>query len=329
MLPPPSPTDTLGLSRVAVRLPRSTDPVEEILVRAGREPMERKMFAKVHGLRESPTLAEDERMEDLLVEAGRAAIDDGRPVQLALYGHTQLSSGLDGSDGYLDGLRSRLGLPGTGFFSLSYINCTSVLRSVELARRFLARPDADPADRVLVLGGDQGSSHHGWARVTPGVAVGGDSAVGFLVHAATPERRPRYRYLGGATGRDTRFHRGARMSAQESALFNEVWHEETARTILRAVDAVGLTADQVDWVMPDLSNRMFWGRVGKRVGIPKDRICLDLIPGLGHNFGTDALLALAHADRVGRLRPGDRCVLCAIGLGAYFQAMVVEVKEDS
>lgn len=312
-----------------MRLPRSTEPVEEILVRAGRDAMERKMFAKVHGLRTSPTLAEDERMEDLLVEAGRAAIGDAGPVQLALYGHTQLTSGLDGADGYLDGLRSRLGLSGTRFFGLSYINCTSVLRSVELARQFLARPGADPADRVLVLGGDQGSSHGGWARVNPGVAVGGDAAVGFLVHTATPDRRPRYRYLGGATGRDTRFYRGARMSSEESALFNDVWHEEAASAVLRAVEAVGLTADQIDWLMPDLSNRMFWGRVGKRIGIPRDRICLDLIPGLGHNYGTDALLALEHADRVGRLRPGDRCVLCAIGLGAYFQAMVVEVREDS
>jgi 3-oxoacyl-[acyl-carrier-protein] synthase III len=318
----------IGLSRITVRLPRSAEPVEEILARAGSEPMERKMFAKVHGLRESPTLAEGESLEDLLVEAGRA-VAGGQPAQLVLYGHTQVSSDLDRYDGYLGGLRSRLGVSGTRFYGLSYINCTTVLRSVELARQFLARPGADPADRVLVLGGDQGSSYQGWARVTPGVTVGGDAAVGVLVHAATPELRPRYRYLGGASGRDVRFHRNVRMSLQEADLFHEVWHEETARTMLRAVEAVGLTVDQVDWVMPDLSNRMFWGKVGKRTGIPKDRFCLDLIPELGHNFGSDALIALEHADRTGRLRPGDRCLLCAVGLGAYFQAMVVEVREDS
>jgi len=119
------------------------------------------------------------------------------------------------------------------------------------------------------------------------------------------------------------------MSAEEAALFNEVCCEETVRTMRRAAEAVGLTTDQVDWVMPHLSNRMFWGRVSKRSGIPKDRICLDLIPELGHNFGADALIALEHADRSGRLRPGDRCMLVAIGQGAYFQSMVVEVKEDS
>ena len=64
-------------------LPRSTDPVEDLLVRAGRGPMERRMFAKVFGLRQSPTLAADERMEDLLVRAGLDALG-GEPAQLIL-----------------------------------------------------------------------------------------------------------------------------------------------------------------------------------------------------------------------------------------------------
>ena len=97
----------------------------------------------------------------------------------------------------------------------------------------------------------------------------------------------------------------------------------------RSVEAAGLTVDRVDWVMPHLTSRMFWGKVSRSSGIPKDRICLDMIPELGHNYGADALLALEHAERSGRLRPGDRCVLFAIGQGAYFQSMVVEVEEDS
>ncbi|MEZ0109810.1 3-oxoacyl-[acyl-carrier-protein] synthase-3 [Catenulispora sp. EB89] len=309
-------------------LPRSTDPVEDLLVRAGRGPMERRMFAKVFGLRQSPTLAADERMEDLLVRAGLDALG-GEPAQLILYGHTLLNSDLDSADARLDGLRSRLGQSDTAFYGVSHINCAAMLRSVELARRFLTRPGAGPAERVLVLGGDQASSHQGRARVIPGVAVPGDAAVGVMVHAPTTRRRPRYRYLGGASSRDARFHRNQRMSPPELGLFQEASGEQTVRTLRRAVAAASLTVDRVDWVMPHLTSRMFWGRVSRSSGIPKDRICLDLIPELGHNYGADALLALEHADRSGRLRPGDRCVLFAIGQGAYFQAMVVEVEEDS
>lgn len=327
-LSPPSREGALGLSRVSVSLPRSSDAVEDLLVRAGRETLERRMFAKVFGLSRSPTLAEDERMEDLLVRAGLAALD-GESAQLVLYGHTLLSSDLDSADARLEGLRSRLGLPDTSFYGVSYINCAAMLRSVELARRFLTRPGADPTERVLVLGGDQASSHEGRARVIPGIAVPGDAAVGVVVHAPSARRRPRYRYLGGSAARHTRFHRNMRMSPQELAQFQEVSCQETVRTLARSVDDAGLTVDQIDWVMPHLTSRMFWGKVSRSSGIPKERICLDLIPELGHNYGADALLALEHADRSGRLRPGDRCVLFAIGQGAYFQSMVVEVEEDS
>ncbi len=98
--------------------------------------------------------------------------------------------------------------------------------------------------------------------------------------------------------------------------------------MVRAARAAGLGTESLDWVMPHLSNRMFWRTFSAQSGIPWDRICLDLMPEQGHNFGGDALMALGHEDRAGRLRPGDRCALVAIGQGAYFQSMIVEVEGD-
>jgi 3-oxoacyl-[acyl-carrier-protein] synthase-3 len=314
------PEPSVGLSRVAVCLP-PYEPVADILVRAGRPAMERKMFARVHGLRHSPTLAVGQRMEDLLVTAGKAALA-GDTASLVLYGHTMLTQEFGLRGGFADRLRARLGVPGAAFYGLSHVNCTSVLRGVELARRYLHRRGAQVQDRVLLLGGDHASIHDS-ARVIPGMAVGGDGAVGVVIG-----RRHRYRYLAAATGRDAGFHRNLRMSEAEAALFSKACCTETATVIQRAARAAGLGVDEVDWVLPHLSNRMFWGHVAREAGIPKTKICLDLIPECGHNFGGDALLALEHADRTGRLRPGDRCALVSLGQGAYFQAVIVEVEAE-
>jgi 3-oxoacyl-[acyl-carrier-protein] synthase-3 len=311
----------IGLSKVAVRLPGRSEPVQDILQRAGRDAMERKMFAKIHGLRQSPTLADHERMEDLFVAAGRAALDGG-PAGLVLYGHTMLTQEFGLRGGFPDRVRSRLGLSESRFFGLSHVNCTSVLRSVEFARRYLAR---HPDERVLVLGGDHGSVHD-MARVIPGIAIGGDGVVGLMVTAAG---RQRYRYVTGVTSRDVRFHRNMRMSPREAEEFSKVCCDETVRTLLRAVEAAGMTVDELDWVLPHLSNRMFWGSVSRRAGIPREKVLLDLIPLCGHNFGADALMALDHADRTGRLRPGDRCALVSVAQGAYFHTAIIEVEEDS
>ncbi|MDI5970929.1 3-oxoacyl-[acyl-carrier-protein] synthase III C-terminal domain-containing protein [Streptomyces sp. SL13] len=314
----------VGLSRVSVRLPGRVEPVDDILARAGHGARESRMF-RVQGLRNSVTLAEDERMEDQLVAAGLAALDGG-PAGLVLYGHTLLMRQIDLCGDFRDRLRDRLGLPGSHFYGVSHINCVSVLRSVELARRYLGRRGADPAERVLVIGGDQASCNDR-ARVFPGLSVSGDSVAAAVVHGPGAGR-PRYRYLSGATGRDTRFHRSRRMTPEDIAAYPEVCRTQVVDVVRRAARQAGIGLDGIDWVMPQLSNRMVWSSFSTKSGFPWDRICLDLLPERGHNFGTDSLMALEHADSSGRLRPGDRCALVAIGRGAYFQAVLVEVVDD-
>ena len=317
---------SVGLSRVAVTLPSWVEPVDDIMVRAGRPAMERKMFTKVYGLRDIPSLAPGELYEDVLAGAGRAALAGGT-AQLVLYGHTMLMAETDLCAEFPDRLRAKLGLPDSRFYGLSHINCASVLRCVEYARRYLSRPGADPEERVLVLGGDQGSVGDD-ARVIAGTTCSGDCAAGVVVHGLQSSSRPRYRYLGAAGGRDARFHRNIRMTSEENALFAKVCSAQVVETVERAAASAGMTLDQLDWVLPHLNNKMFWRTFSIQSGIPRDRICLDLMPETGHSFGADALMAMEHADRMGRLKPGDRCALIAIGQGAYFQSTIIEVLED-
>lgn len=316
----------IDLAGMAVALPGRVEPVDVILERSGSTIGERRMFAKVYGLRDSPTLADGEVMEDLLVRAGRAALAGGT-ASLVLYGHTMLMAETDLCGGFPDRLRAELDLSHARFYGVSHINCASVLRSIEFARRYLGRPGADPQDRVLVLGGDQGSVADG-ARVIPATTVSGDAAIGVLVQGPAATTRPRYRCLANAASRDTRFHRNMRMTAHEAGLFARSCSSQVLDTVRRAAAAAGLGMADIDWVLPHLNNRMFWRTFSIETGIARERICLDLMSERGHSFGADALMAMEHADRAGRLRPGDHCALIAIGQGAYFQAMIVEYLGD-
>jgi 3-oxoacyl-[acyl-carrier-protein] synthase III len=313
---------TIALSRVSVGLPDRMESVEDILARNDRPITERRLFTKVYKLRQSPTLAPGDRMADLIVRTGARALADDT-AQMVLYGHTLLLQEFGYRGGFAARLREGLGLPDTPFYGVSHIACTSVLRSVELARRFLNRPQAQPEETVLVLGGDHGSVVDS-ARIVPGMTVGGDAAIGVLVR----RDRGRYRYLGGAVGRDTRFHRSLRMNAAELRLFSQVCCSRVVEVVHEALATAGLTLDDIAWVMPHLSNAMFWRTFSNASGIPMERFCLDLITEQGHTFGADSLMALDHADRTGRLEVGQRCLLIALGQGAYFQVVVVEIAED-
>ncbi len=320
-------TRDIWLSRMSVQLPGRMELIDDILARNGCDETERRMFSRFYGLRQSPTLVPGERMEHLLATAGRMALGTSR-ASLILYGHTLLSQEFGYRGGFPDWLRAQLGSPDAPVYGVSHVNCTSVLRSVELARTFLASPrGGGTAGPVVVLGGDQGSITD-CSRFVPGMTVGGDAALAFTVTAGDSGAGTRYRYLAGATGRDTRFYHNLRMSEAETALFGRVCCSQVVETVRRAADRAGLGLADLDWLMPHLSNAMFWRTFSGQSGVPRERICLDLLPEQGHNFGTDALMALDRADRDGRLRPGQRCALVSIGQGAYFQVIVVEIAEE-
>lgn len=314
---------TMGLSRVSVRFPRGTESVDRVLERAGYSLFERRIYARLHGLRDIPTLAADERMEDLLVEAGREALA-GRGADVVLYGHSHIVQEFALRPGFARRLCAALGVPAAEFYGISQINCVGMLRAVEVARRYHARPGARPGDRVLVLGGDQGS-YDDSARIIPGVTVAGDAAAAVVVHSSQDHEPPRYRYLSGGALRDHRFHRILRMTEEERALYPKACLEHVATVLQEATDRAGLRVTDLDWIMPDLTSAVFWRNFCRAAGVERDRVRLDLLPVRGHNYGIDALSALQHADLTGRLRDGDRCALIALGPGAYFQAVLVEV----
>jgi 3-oxoacyl-[acyl-carrier-protein] synthase III len=313
----------MGLSRVSVRFPRGSESVDRVLERAGYSVIERRIFTRLHGLRDTPTLAPGERMEDLLVEAGREALA-GRGADLVLYGHSHVMQKFAIQPGFARRLCVALGVPGAEFYGISHLNCVSMLRAVEVARRYHARPGARPSDRVLVLGGDQGS-YDDSARIIPRVTVAGDAAAAVVVHPAQGHESPRYRYLSGGALRDHRFHRNLRMTQAEQTLHSKACLGHVATVLHEAADRAGLRITDLDWIMPDLTNATFWRTFCRAASVKRDRVCLDLVPVRGHNYGIDALSALRHADLTGRLRPGDRCALIALGAGVYVQVVVVEV----
>lgn len=294
-----------------------------MLTRLGTPPAHLRVFERLYGLRTTAVVGPDEDYEHLLLTTAGRARPAADPA-LVLYGHTLLTQPMALRTGFPGRLRDSLALPATvPVHGISQMACTAVLRCVELAARHLERPGARPDETVLVLGGDQGSIADR-SRVIPLVTVAGDSATAFTVR-----RGPgRYRVLGQARGRDTRFHANLRMTPDETRAFGRACGEQLTAVVAAALADAGLRQEQADLLLPHQNNELFWNAFCTATGYPRDRVHLDLLGELGHNYGNDALIALDHADRTGRLRPGQRCVLTAIGQGAYFHALVLQVGEE-
>lgn len=311
----------LGLSRIAVTVPDKRDLVSGILARAGFDSFTQRLFTGMYKLRESPSWDEGDTLDGLLVDVGRRVLGH-KAVDLVLYGHTLSMQEAALRPDFVRNVRDGLGLaPSIPFYGISGVGCASLLRSLDVAAQYL-RGSSSHGD-VLVLGADMGSAIEA-GRIVPQMTIMGDSAVAVILS----RENYRYRYLSSAVRKDLRFHKGVRMTTEQSREFARQCVTLIIGALEAATERAGLTLRDVDWVMPHLANAMMWSSFSRASGIPHQRIVLDLLSSDGHTYGTDALKSLKAADDTGRLQEGDRCALVSIGQGFYIQATIVEMVGD-
>lgn len=89
-----------------------------------------------------------------------------------------------------------------------------------------------------------------------------------------------------------------------------------------ALEANGLTADQVNLFIPHQANQRIVDSVGKRLGITGERVFVNL-DRYGNTSAASIPIALDEAVRAGRLKEGDLLLLTAFGGGLTWGSSVV------
>jgi 3-oxoacyl-[acyl-carrier-protein] synthase-3 len=92
---------------------------------------------------------------------------------------------------------------------------------------------------------------------------------------------------------------------------------------LQAVESAGVTLDQIDLFVYHQANARITRALGERLGLPSERV-VDCIETLGNASAATLPLALAAAERDGRLRPGARVLVSAFGAGFTWGGGVLE-----
>jgi 3-oxoacyl-[acyl-carrier-protein] synthase-3 len=106
----------------------------------------------------------------------------------------------------------------------------------------------------------------------------------------------------------------------------EVFRHAVARMSEVTLDAVaraGLTLDDIDLFVYHQANARITRALGERLGLANERV-VDCIETLGNASAATLPVALATAQRDGRLRPGSRVLLSAFGAGFTWGGGVLE-----
>jgi 3-oxoacyl-[acyl-carrier-protein] synthase-3 len=90
-----------------------------------------------------------------------------------------------------------------------------------------------------------------------------------------------------------------------------------------AITAAGCELSDIDLFVFHQANGRILTAVAERLALPEERV-LDCIAELGNTSAASLPLALAHAQERGRLAPGSRVLLSALGAGLTWGAAVLE-----
>jgi 3-oxoacyl-[acyl-carrier-protein] synthase-3 len=189
------------------------------------------------------------------------------------------------------------------------------------------------AQRVMVIGAETFSRLMDWTDRGTCVLFG-DGAGALILEAATGTGSTddrgilatdlnsdgRYKnllYVDGGTSTGTTGH--LRMEGKE--VFRHAV-EKLAETAHKALDKVGLSGGDVDWIVPHQANIRIIEGTAKRMQVPMDRVVVT-VQDHGNTSAASIPLALSVGRARGQIKQGDLIVTEAIGGGLAWGSVVL------
>lgn len=189
------------------------------------------------------------------------------------------------------------------------------------------------ANRIIVIGAETFSRIMDWSDRTTSVLFG-DGAGALIVEAATGDgtnadrgilatdlnsdgRHKDILYVDGGVSTQSTGH--LRMQGKE--VFRHAV-EKLASTAHTALDKLGLTGDDIDWIVPHQANLRIIKSTAQKMGVGLDRVVLT-VQEHGNTSAASIPLALSVGVERGQIKPGNLIVTEAIGGGLAWGAVVL------
>jgi 3-oxoacyl-[acyl-carrier-protein] synthase III len=282
------------------------------------------------GIKERRIAAPEEALTDLALPAARAALAqagvEAKDIDLLVCATVTPDMMFPTSSALL---ADELGAPDAAAYDL-LAGCTGFMYALAQAYGMMA---AGLADRSLVVGGDVLSRILDWTDRST-LVLFGDGA-GAVVLQRTPERG----FLGFELGADGGggIHlslpgSGSRQPADATANGfvhmngREVFKFATRVLVSSAqavLDRCGVSVDDVDVYVPHQANVRIMDHAAQKLGISRERMVVN-VDRFGNTSSGSIPLALADAQRDGRLKKGDLVLMTGMGAGLTWGSGLME-----
>ncbi|MFZ4774016.1 MAG: beta-ketoacyl-ACP synthase III [Terrimicrobiaceae bacterium] len=213
--------------------------------------------------------------------------------------------------------------------------CSGFLYAMEVARQFIA---GHSCRNALVIGADKLSSLINWSDRNTCVLFG-DGAGAVILNSREDHAGILSTFMGsngdqaeilkvpggGCALPITAENAGQNLRTLQMNGRETYRHAVTAmiRCSLKALDEAGLTSSDLACVIPHQANLRIIEAIADRLDLPMGKFYINL-DRFGNTSAAAVAIALDEANRVGRIKAGDRILLVAFGGGLTYAASVVE-----
>jgi 3-oxoacyl-[acyl-carrier-protein] synthase-3 len=297
-----------AVTAVGAALPERVVPTSEIAARLG---VTDRWIESRTGVTERRRGAPGELLTDLAAAAGREALERARvpaaSVDLVVVATCTADTPVPATAPLVAGA---LGAANAAAYDVNAA-CTGFLAALGLA---CAQVEAGRIGQALVVGAELMSR-----IVNPDdrrtAALFGDGAGAVVVSGAAPGR------IGPSVLRADSDGAPCIRSTYDPASLVMDGHETFKAAVSRLSEVTLEALASAEWMAADVdlfvfhqANARILGAVGERLGLPEDRV-VNAIGSLGNTSAASIPLALAVAEREGRLLDGSRLLLAAFGAG--------------
>jgi 3-oxoacyl-[acyl-carrier-protein] synthase III len=226
-------------------------------------------------------------------------------------------------------VQKALGMTGGFAFDLQAV-CAGFVYALTTANALIL---TGQARRVLVIGAETFSKILDWTDRTTCVLFGDGAGAVFLeaeeTEGAAEDRGVLATDLhSDGTFKDLLYVDGG-ISTGTSGMLRmegkEVFRHavgKLAQTAETALERAGLTAEDVDWIVPHQANLRIIKATAQKMGVPMDRVVVT-VQDHGNTSAASIPLALSVGVERGQIKPGDLVVMEAIGGGLAWGSVVL------
>ncbi len=253
---------------------------------------------------------------------------DGAALDLIVFG---TCSHDDQVPNMASGLQQRLGANGCGAMDVNTA-CTSFLYSLSTATALIR---SGVVRNALVVGAELITPFMDWTDRNVAVLFGDGAAA--VVLQSTEEHEGllaehlgcygdsreilRVHGMGGAYANQGQLYGITRWQFEGQEIFKKAVHGMNAASET-ALAKLGLAVADIDLMIPHQANLRIIEAVGKRVGVPADRVFIN-IERYGNMSAATVAVALCEAVESGRVKPGANLLLPGFGGGLSYCAHVL------